>query len=421
MEVNRGEAEKCRDIGAEALRSRNYTRAEKFLKKSLRLYPLPGVTGLLSQAETKLKEEGANKSNGASSNTNNTTSATRQSRSNGAASSSNGASGGIERGYNNDQVSIVSQILKSKDDGSGGIKPHYRVLGVSVDANESQLKKAYRKLALKVHPDKNSAPGADEAFKAVGLAYATLSDSEKRNIYDRYGEEDPDNRGGGGGGGMHPGFRRNGREPSPEDIFNMFFGGGMGGGGFGGPNVRVYSTGFGGQGFQRPRQRQAQQGNQQGNEQPPQAGFGQLLQMLPILLIFLMSFFGAPIDDGTGPTGGSKYFSLTHSPPFIHPLQTKITTVKDIPFFVTEKFLRSLHRDRYQLGQVEKLVEKSYERFLRGECRNQQTYKNQLENQARYARGRGLTQADRERELKKAQAFELSRCDELRELFPHSR
>ncbi|EED94489.1 predicted protein, partial [Thalassiosira pseudonana CCMP1335] len=68
---------------------------------------------------------------------------------------------------------------------------HYRVLGIEASADEAAIKKAYRKLALKLHPDKNSAPHSDEAFKAVGLAYATLSDSQKRAIYDRYGDEDP--------------------------------------------------------------------------------------------------------------------------------------------------------------------------------------------------------------------------------------
>eukprot|EP00536_Pseudo-nitzschia_multiseries_P005673 jgi/Psemu1/191025/e_gw1.109.61.1 len=82
----------------------------------------------------------------------------------------------------------VKRILKAKEGGRGA---HYRVLGISQNATESEIKKAYRKTAIKVHPDKNSAPQADEAFKAVGLAYATLSDSQKRTIYDRYGEEDP--------------------------------------------------------------------------------------------------------------------------------------------------------------------------------------------------------------------------------------
>lgn len=76
-------------------------------------------------------------------------------------------------------------MLRAKEGGRGA---HYRVLQIPTEANEGQIKKAYRKLALKLHPDKNSAPHADEAFKAVGLAYATLSDPQKRHIYDRYGE-----------------------------------------------------------------------------------------------------------------------------------------------------------------------------------------------------------------------------------------
>ena len=86
----------------------------------------------------------------------------------------------------------------------------YKTLGIEKSSTAAQIKKAYRKTAIKVHPDKNSAPKADEAFKAVGLAYATLSDPQKRTIYDRYGEEDPDNRGGGMGGRCHVGSRGGG-------------------------------------------------------------------------------------------------------------------------------------------------------------------------------------------------------------------
>jgi len=60
---------------------------------------------------------------------------------------------------------------------------------VSKDATDTDLKKAYRKLALQFHPDKNKAPGATEAFKAIGNAFAILSDAEKRKQYDLYGSE----------------------------------------------------------------------------------------------------------------------------------------------------------------------------------------------------------------------------------------
>jgi hypothetical protein len=95
-------------------------------------------------------------------------------------------------------------------------------------------------------------------------------------------------------------------------------------------------------------------------------------------------------------------------------MKTKLTKVKDIPYFVTQKFLGTYGRDRYQLGQVERMVEKSYKNYLINECNNQQIYKKSLLQQAK---SRKVAEADRERQLKKANEFELSRCIELQELF----
>ena len=91
---------------------------------------------------------------------------------------------------------------------------YYDILEVKPGATDHDLKKAYRKLALKYHPDKN--PDEGERFKLISQAYEVLSDSKKRQIYDEYGEEGI--QGGGEGGGMH----------NPMDIFEMFFGGGGG-------------------------------------------------------------------------------------------------------------------------------------------------------------------------------------------------
>ncbi|KAM3842457.1 dnaJ homolog subfamily B member 5 [Diretmus argenteus] len=68
-------------------------------------------------------------------------------------------------------------------------KDFYKVLGVSSDSNEDEIKKAYRKMALKFHPDKNSDADAEEKFKEIAEAYEILTDPKKRSIYDQYGEE----------------------------------------------------------------------------------------------------------------------------------------------------------------------------------------------------------------------------------------
>jgi len=94
---------------------------------------------------------------------------------------------------------------------------YYDLLCVKPTANNDELKKAYRKLALKYHPDKN--PNEGERFKNISQAYEVLSNPEKRKLYDQAGEQGIKEGGTGGGGG---GFS------SPMDIFDMFFGGGMG-------------------------------------------------------------------------------------------------------------------------------------------------------------------------------------------------
>merc|ERR1712012_923857 len=68
-------------------------------------------------------------------------------------------------------------------------KDYFTILGVSRGASDDEIKKAYRKLALKYHPDKNQSPGAEERFKEIGEAYDVLSDVKKKQIYDQYGEE----------------------------------------------------------------------------------------------------------------------------------------------------------------------------------------------------------------------------------------
>ena len=97
------------------------------------------------------------------------------------------------------------KILKLKD--------YYEILGIDKNADETQIKKAYRKLAIKFHPDKNKSKSAEEAFKKVNQAFSTLSNKEKRKHYDMFGTD-----------GDNVGFN-GGMEFDPFDVFNMFFGG----------------------------------------------------------------------------------------------------------------------------------------------------------------------------------------------------
>src|SRR3954454_21942263 len=101
-------------------------------------------------------------------------------------------------------------------------RDYYEVLGVERGASETEIKKAFRRLARQLHPDANpDDPSAEDRFKELAEAYEVLSDAERRQLYDQYG---------------HDGLRTGGYSPHFEefgsfgDLFSAFFGGGAGGG-----------------------------------------------------------------------------------------------------------------------------------------------------------------------------------------------
>ena len=141
-----------------------------------------------------------------------------------------------------DQEEECKRIIEKKD--------YYDILGIEKTADEAQIKKAYRKLAIKFHPDKNKAKNAEEAFKKVNQAFSVLSDKNKRKNYDMFGTEE-----GIGMSSMPADF-------NPFDIFEQFFGdkgefSGFGGGpgrtrvsfNNGSGTFTVFSSGFGGNSF----------------------------------------------------------------------------------------------------------------------------------------------------------------------------
>ncbi|CAJ0586947.1 unnamed protein product, partial [Mesorhabditis spiculigera] len=120
-------------------------------------------------------------------------------------------------------------------------KDYYKILELSKGASEDEIKKAYRKLALKYHPDKNKEKSAEAKFKEIAEAYDVLSDPKKKEVYDKFGEEGLKGGAGEGAGPAGPGTHYE-FHGDPMDMFSQFFGGSdpfglfgqMGGGGGGG-------------------------------------------------------------------------------------------------------------------------------------------------------------------------------------------
>uniref|UniRef100_A0A8C1LI98 DnaJ heat shock protein family (Hsp40) member B12b n=1 Tax=Cyprinus carpio TaxID=7962 RepID=A0A8C1LI98_CYPCA len=143
MEVNRDEAERCIEIALGALEGAQPERARRFLEKAQRLFPTRRARELLASLEQNGEASSQRAADG-------TEAGQRRPE-----VSSNDSS----KPYTPEQAEAVRRIKQCKN--------YYEILGVQKDASEDDLKKAYRKLALKFHPDKNHAPGATEAFKGT--------------------------------------------------------------------------------------------------------------------------------------------------------------------------------------------------------------------------------------------------------------
>ncbi|SCU89705.1 LAME_0E05050g1_1 [Lachancea meyersii CBS 8951] len=220
--------------------------------------------------------------------------------------------------YTKEQETLTQSIVSKNN------HAFYELLSIERTASDIEIKKAYRKLAVKLHPDKNKHPRASEAFKRINRAFEVLSDAQKRRIFDQIGR-DPDERGsrdssssGSASGSSFPAegmfFRRPQAGPPPDifdflfnsraagggNSFNSAFGGGPFGGGpfdgpfgghggttftFGGPNgFKVYTNGG-------PRARQTPRSthNAHQQQQEEQREMQQIMRILiPILVILFL-------------------------------------------------------------------------------------------------------------------------------------
>ncbi|XP_062989056.1 dnaJ homolog subfamily B member 12 isoform X2 [Elgaria multicarinata webbii] len=344
MESNRDEAERCIAIAVAAIKANQIEKARRFLEKAQRLYPSQRVRVLLDSL-TKSEQS----SNGHSQ-TKESTNPNRRKMS-GDFTSANGEAGGdISKGYTQDQVDAVKRVKQCKD--------YYEILGVSRDASDEDLKKAYRKLALKFHPDKNHAPGATEAFKAIGNAYAVLSNPEKRKQYDQFGDAKVSpTRHGHGPTDFNRGFEA---DISPEDLFNMFFGGG-----FPSSNVHVYSNG---------RMRYTYHQRQDRREHQGDGGLGLFVQLMPILILIIVSALSQMMVS-------SPPYSLSHRPSVGH-IHKRVTEHLKVGYYVADNFAEEYTGTN--LKNVERSVEDDYIANLRNNCWKEKQQKEGLLYRARY-------------------------------------
>lgn len=228
--------------------------------------------------------------------------------------------------YSQDHVSGIKSIKLHYSR-----RQYYKVLGLDKDANDDEIKKAYRKLALKYHPDKCGAPGAEEAFNCIKDSHSLLSNVDQRRIYDQTGS-DPRSRFSGASEGSSnafsahgPGFgsftfRRGGGPMTADDLFEQIFAQMAGGNGFNGA-FHSSNTNF----RRRTRNPEAQNG--------PAAvpvHLLQLVQLIPLVLVVFFMLVNPLLQIFSGGDGYPAY-SFSHSQ--THNVQL-LSRRRGIPYFV---------------------------------------------------------------------------------------
>jgi DnaJ family protein B protein 12 len=404
VEANRDAARECVQLAKQALAAGDEEKMKRLIQKAKKLDPTCDVRGLLNNARVPSHdgdgssdrsyahddhyEEDADglrnrrqkfthkHSAKSQESTRSENEATREARAAPSTSRARSRSAGrANNEFTREEKESVDRIRHCKD--------YYEILQVTrSDFTEVQLKKKYRELALKLHPDKCKAPGATEAFKALGNAYAVLSDAKKREDYDRYGSDEPRAAARRHRSGdfyeydVNRGFEA---EMSPEDIFEMFFGGGFS---TGGPVYR--------------RRTHFQFRREEAQPQQEQSPFVHLLQILPLLFLL----FGGIIMQFLV---GEPAYSLNREGSYVIPRYTKDLRV---PYYVKQNF-ESDYRNK--IRQVEQHVEDEYVNLIRMNCYKEKNHRESLLWTAKMRGDNAL--------WKRAQNMDLPNCKKLEEIY----
>lgn len=256
--------------------------------------------------------------------------------------------------YTEEQYEAVKSIHRCKD--------YYEILGVNNDCTEDDLKRAYKKLALKFHPDKNHAPGATEAFKAIGNAFSVLSSPEKRQRYDRFGTEEEQvpvmsERHFFHNGGYEYDFTRGFEgDISPEELFNMFFGAGF-------QTVhrsaRIYRQHTSGPRFHHYHHHHPRRHQPANTDSSP---FAALMQLSPVLFMIVFWCFTSLLAPDP------LYSRQTNSKFNVR----RVTANLKVTYYVKSDFTSSFQGS---LQHLEQQVEEDHVNHLKANCLNEKSYR----------------------------------------------
>lgn len=375
MEGNKEEALRAFELAKKYFNEGDLQKAQKLCQKSIHLYSTIQAHQLSELIKQRLQ-------NGERSPKNNFERPLRESNGNDNSDKSDSET--------SSSTEMIEKINKAKD--------FYEVLGVSKNATVEEITKRYRKLALQLHPDKNKATGAEDAFKKVSNAFATLKDPEKRKMYDLQGTDEPI------GAGATRFTRRNNfnfeADITPEELFAAFFG--IPVQRQGRTFTRMYTSNgepfftqqsrrrptyyyYENSSTQRPRQAREEEG----------IGFTWYIPLLIMIMVYLL--FPSYSDPG---------FRLQSHDPYV---VERISSRFKIPFYVTSDFEQQYSSTMRK--EIDVQAEQEWIKWKQDVCRSEQQQRQKILLRARYY---GSSTPEGQAFQEQAKNFPTPSCDVLR-------
>ena len=351
-------ANKLFDKGMECYNNQQYKEALKYFEASIKFYKNDRAELFIGVCKNNIPEE--DKKNNNSNNTSNnnyhkaysyskpTSSSSSNYSSKKSTSSTSSTDYSKNKSYSSDNIGdksedkICKELLKKKD--------YYDILNIKKDATQDEIKRGYKKQAIKFHPDKNHSKLAEECFKKISEAYQCLSNPEKKNFYDKYGNEEEFKA-----KYYEANHRYYEEEMNPFEAFNMFFGNGFY------PNAGrrhyYYTNNDSSEGEIRNRRT--------------------ILQIFPILMLFLIYI----LPNLSYLFESKPLYQFTRNSTYNHKRRTQRNGVE---FYVGDKFIKKYPKMK-DFKFLEPTIEKEYLGYLYEDCSNTINYKNQLQYYMNYA------------------------------------
>jgi DnaJ family protein B protein 12 len=340
-------SDKLFDKGMECYNKQQYKEALKYFEASIKFSKNDRAELFIGVCKNNIPEEDKNNNNNSNNNYHKSYSYSGASSSNYSYQKSASTSSSSSTNFSNNKTKSSDNVGNDSDDKKCKEllkkKDYYDILNLKKDATQDEIKRGYKKQAVRFHPDKNHSKLAEECFKKISEAYQCLSDPEKKAFYDKYGNEQEFKE-----KYYQATHRYYQEEMDPFEAFNIFFGNGFY------PNGRRYHH-----------------YHYEDDSNDGMRNRRSIIQLFPVLLLFIIYL----LPSISYLFQSKPLYQFTRNNTYNHKRRTSINGVE---FYVGDKFIKKYPKMK-DFKFLEPTIEKEYLGYLYDDCSNMINHKNELQ------------------------------------------